>query len=141
MPINKDHSFEFDKRSLKLIIDNLVSNALKFTKNGTVELTINEISRQDSPYLEITVKDSGIGIELDKIDLYLSPFTQSDMSMTRSYGGLGIGLAAVKTCIEKYEGTINFENNQEAGTIVTVLLPLENTSETNTSRFKYTNAA
>jgi len=129
MPTHNDNTFEFDKRALKLILDNLVSNALKFTQQGTVELTINRITLQDIPHIKIIVKDSGVGIDLDKIDLYLSPFTQSDMSLTRSYDGLGIGLAAVKTCLEKYNGTISFENNEDVGTTATVLFPLEHDSE------------
>jgi len=89
-----------DPYRLKQILINLVSNSVKFTKNGSVNFSIN-CNYKDSEEIElvIEVKDTGIGIEESKIDFIFEDFTQEEMSTTRKYGGTGLGLSIVKNLL------------------------------------------
>ena len=97
-----------DPYRLKQIIMNLVSNSVKFTKNGTVNLSVN-CFRKESEELDLLIEviDTGIGIEESKIDFIFEDFTQEEMSTTRKYGGTGLGLSIVKKLIELHNGTID----------------------------------
>ncbi len=83
------------------VINNLVHNAIKFTKEGSVQLSIavNSI-RPDAATVTVTVKDTGIGIPIEKQDMIFDRFTQADSSTSRSYGGTGLGLAISKKILE-----------------------------------------
>lgn len=120
---NLPRTYQLERNTLKIILDNLFSNALKFTKAGEVSLLITEIEKNKNTGLKIKLSDTGLGINLANVETYLSPFTQQDMSITRTHGGLGIGLAAINTTVEKYGGNIKFESNIPRGTIVTVTIP------------------
>ena len=125
-----EQTYELETKTIKLILDNLLSNALKFTEEGHVSITIQPSFHNHEEVLEIKVSDTGKGIDLTKIESFLSPFTQADMSMTRRYGGLGIGLAAVKTTVDRYEGAITLDHNKPSGTIVSVTIPMRMISKT-----------
>jgi len=106
-----------DPYRLKQIIMNLVSNSVKFTKNGTVDLSVNCISKESAEIeLMIEVIDTGIGIEESKIDFIFEDFTQEEMSTTRKYGGTGLGLSIVKKLIELHNGTIVCISKKNQGT-------------------------
>ena len=86
------------------VINNLVHNAIKFTREGTVHLIIRvESLMEESATLTIKVKDTGIGIPLDKQKMIFDRFTQADSSTSRSYGGTGLGLAITKRILELQE--------------------------------------
>ena len=125
-----EQTYELETKTIKLILDNLLSNALKFTDEGHVGITIQPSFHNHEEVLEIKVSDTGKGIDLTKVESFLSPFTQADMSMTRRYGGLGIGLAAVKTTVDRYEGAISLDHNKPSGTIVSVTIPMRMISKT-----------
>jgi len=96
---------------------NLLSNALKFTdENGNIEVEIG--NRENSVY--ISVKDDGIGIQEDKLEVIFQRFRQVDKSFTRNREGSGIGLSLVKALVEMHEGTIivNSEYGQGSEFIV-----------------------
>ncbi len=83
------------------VLNNLTHNALKFTKNGQVTLSITLQSEKDNQVLvEFSVLDTGIGIDPEKQKLIFERFTQADSSMTRSFGGTGLGLAICKHILE-----------------------------------------
>lgn len=102
------HQFIFgDGFRLRQIIVNLVSNAIKFTENGEILIFISLHSNKNGRViLEFSVKDTGIGIPSDKIELLFSPFTQVDASTTRKYGGTGLGLAITSSLIKLMKGKI-----------------------------------
>ena len=115
-----------DGTHLKQIIAHLLSNALKFTAHGTVELRMNreEGASPERPLLRIDVQDTGIGIDADKQQLIFNLFTQADDSNTRQYGGMGLGLNLTKRLVELMGGTISLQSTAGAGTTFTVRLPL-----------------
>jgi signal transduction histidine kinase/ActR/RegA family two-component response regulator len=89
--------FRADPIRLRQMLSNLLSNAIKFTERGAIELEAIELIRgQDAAVLEFSVRDSGIGIPPEKLDVLFKPFSQADSSTTREYGGTGLGLSIVR---------------------------------------------
>jgi len=100
-----------DPLRLRQIITNLLSNAVKFTNIGTVKLLASiQESTETSSTIHFEVKDSGIGIEPDKIDKILESFVQADDSITRKYGGTGLGLPITKNILEMMGGKLEVES-------------------------------
>ena len=92
---------------LRQIIVNLMSNAIKFTDTGDILIYISLASKEeDNIVLEFSVKDTGIGIPANKINLLFTPFTQVDASTTRKYGGTGLGLAITSSLVKLMNGKI-----------------------------------
>jgi CheY-like chemotaxis protein/HPt (histidine-containing phosphotransfer) domain-containing protein len=119
-----------DPYRLKQIMINLVSNSVKFTKNGMVNLSVDCIKKESSEIeLVIEVTDTGIGIEESKIDFIFEDFTQEEMSTTRKYGGTGLGLSIVKKLIELQSGTIVCVSRKNHGTTITCNIPYQTGDE------------
>lgn len=112
-----------DPYRLKQILINLVSNSVKFTKNGKVHFSISSTRNDEQIQLVMEVTDTGIGIEESKIDFIFEDFTQEEMSTTRKYGGTGLGLSIVKKLVELHNGTINCVTRKNQGTKITCYLP------------------
>lgn len=105
-----------DPARLLQILINLLGNAVKFTGEGEVMLTV-ESSGVDRPgSVEFSISDTGIGIPLEKIDAIFDDFTQVDASITRSYGGTGLGLAISKRLVEQMGGEIGVVSSPEGST-------------------------
>ncbi|HYW20534.1 MAG TPA: ATP-binding protein [Nodularia sp. (in: cyanobacteria)] len=122
-----------DIERLQQIIWNLLSNAIKFTPTGgKVQITLSvsvehgeELPRTMTSYAQIQVKDTGIGIKPEFLPYVFDRFRQADSSSTRSYGGLGLGLAIVHHLVELHGGTIYADSRgQNKGATFTVKLPL-----------------
>ncbi|RYE58396.1 MAG: hybrid sensor histidine kinase/response regulator, partial [Rhizobiaceae bacterium] len=95
-----------DVTRLRQVILNLMSNAVKFTRSGTVTLVVRETVGADRITLRVEVRDTGIGIDdAGRAKLFL-PFSQVDASITRKYGGTGLGLTICKEIVERLGGTI-----------------------------------
>ncbi len=119
-PIHPDTPTTFlgDSSRLRQILLNLVGNAIKFTKNGSVTLFISSrlvSNNSDQHELLVSVTDSGIGIKSDRIAKLFQPFTQADAATTRKYGGTGLGLAICKRLVEIMGGTIWVESLGNVG--------------------------
>jgi two-component system, sensor histidine kinase and response regulator len=103
-----------DANRLRQILVNLVGNAIKFTEHGEVVVGVRaentgrawEDGGNDGIVLHFSVRDTGIGIPIDKQQIILEPFTQADGSMTRKYGGTGLGLAIAKQLVELMGGQL-----------------------------------
>lgn len=110
-----------DDFRLKQVLNNLLSNALKFTQNGTIEFgyTIDESKTK----ILFFVKDSGRGIPEDKLDIIFERFRQVDDTTTRQYGGTGLGLAISKSLVELMGGEIWVESEFEKGSIFHFSVP------------------
>jgi signal transduction histidine kinase/CheY-like chemotaxis protein len=101
-----------DRRRLRQILLNLVSNAVKFTADGEVAVRVSSRRRHRAdPIARIEVADTGIGIDPDSLDRLFEPFTQADPSTTRSFGGTGLGLAIARELVELMDGTIGAQPN------------------------------
>lgn len=108
-----------DKERIKQIVKNLLSNSLKFVKEGSIQLSISNF---DDRFI-ITVKDNGIGIEEKKLEHIFDRFKQADASTTRKYGGTGLGLAISKELTDLLEGNIEVKSKVGSGTIFTLSFP------------------
>ncbi len=114
-----------DPYRLRQIMMNLVSNSVKFTKNGSVYFAINSAPKgPDEVELTMEVSDTGIGIDESRINAVFEDFTQAEMSTTRKYGGTGLGLSTVKKLVELHKGTIDLSSKKNRGTIILCRIPL-----------------
>ena len=109
-----------DEEKLRQIVINLLSNAAKFTANGTIEVGAREID----DFIEIAVTDTGIGIAAEKLDLVFEEFVQADATSTRPYGGTGLGLAIARRLARLMGGDIHAESTLGAGSRFILTLPL-----------------
>ncbi|NGO65811.1 response regulator [Rhizobium daejeonense] len=114
-----------DATRFRQVILNLVSNAVKFTANGTVTLAITEIRGVQSTLLRVEVQDTGIGIdEAGRAKLFL-PFSQVDASIARKYGGTGLGLTICKEIVERLGGRIGVDSVYGLGSTFWFEIPIE----------------
>jgi CheY-like chemotaxis protein/HPt (histidine-containing phosphotransfer) domain-containing protein/anti-sigma regulatory factor (Ser/Thr protein kinase) len=95
-----------DPTRLRQVLLNLLSNAVKFTRDGTVTLRLREFIDDDTLYLRFEVEDTGIGIDEAGIARLFQPFTQVDASISRKYGGTGLGLTICKQIVDRLDGHI-----------------------------------
>lgn len=114
-----------DEFRVAQVITNLVSNAVKFTHEGHVRISVNS-SLRDEQYtnLHICVSDTGIGIPEDKQDSLFQAFAQADTSITRQFGGTGLGLAIIKSLLDLMDGTITLESTEGVGTSFQITIPM-----------------
>lgn len=114
-------SIESDGVKVKQILTNLLSNAAKFTPQGSI--TISGVDRPDKEGLEIAIQDTGIGIKPEEISKIFTEFHQVDAELTRQYGGVGLGLRIVKDLLHFLKGEIRVESVYGKGSTFTVFLP------------------
>jgi signal transduction histidine kinase/DNA-binding response OmpR family regulator/HPt (histidine-containing phosphotransfer) domain-containing protein len=115
-----------DSLRLNQIVLNVVSNAVKFTESGTVTVAVNISERHGTAVtLEVSVKDTGIGMTPEQQALLFHSFTQADSSTTRRFGGTGLGLAISKQLVELMGGSIRVESLPGVGTTFSFTLVLE----------------
>jgi len=109
-----------DSHRLRQIIINLVSNAMKFTHQGEIFVSVG-LQQTDNDKLRLVfhVKDTGIGIPQDKVSTLFKAFSQVDSSTTRQYGGTGLGLVISQRLVELMGGTISVDSKQSVGTTFT----------------------
>jgi len=113
--------FYGDSRRLKQIFVNLLSNAIKFTqKDGIVKIAAES---NESGDIEICIKDSGIGMTADDIEIALTPFAQVQSAHTRAHDGTGLGLPMAHTLITMHDGTLEIQSTPEEGTEITLTFP------------------
>lgn len=107
------------------IFNNLVSNALKFTKQGSIRVWISWNTQGENETCVLEVKDTGIGMTEDQQRIIFERFTQADPSVARFYGGTGLGLALVQEIVEFLHGKVSMESEVGVGTRFRVELPFE----------------
>ena len=112
-------------RLLQVMI-NLVGNAIKFTERGNIIVSVTCLNEDgQEACLQVSVKDTGIGIPMDKLGLIFSAFSQADSSTTRNYGGTGLGLTITRRLVELLGGRIWVESAPGAGSCFYFTLPRE----------------
>jgi signal transduction histidine kinase len=116
---NPREKIKTDVVKLRQILFNLLSNASKFTENGTIIISIES----QHGWLTINISDTGIGMSQGQMNNLFKPFVQADGSTTRKYGGTGLGLAISKQFCEMMGGTIAVSSTVGTGTTFTVRIP------------------
>ncbi|MFA0113295.1 ATP-binding protein [Vibrio sp. 10N.261.46.E11] len=114
-----------DKARLRQILFNLLNNAVKFTSRGFVEVYLKEVVEGSDTYLNIQVRDTGIGISKEAQKRIFKPFEQAESSTTRRFGGTGLGLAIVKKITQLMDGSISVTSEQGIGTSFDVRLKIK----------------
>ncbi len=121
--------FLTDQQRLHQILNNLLSNAFKFTASGSVSLRVEKVWKeigeggQANPMLAFSVTDTGIGIQADKQDTIFEAFKQADGTTSRNYGGTGLGLSISREIAQLLEGFIEVSSEAGKGSIFTLFLP------------------
>ncbi len=145
MPAAKEKGLEFrmfldpqlpshligDGCRVQQIIDKLLANAVKFTDEGSVELSVRVLEKTETDVsLQIKVADTGIGIAEKDFHRIFDSFSQVDSSSTRRFGGAGLGLAITRSLAERMGGTLSVESRLDSGSMFTVLLAFKTAPET-----------
>lgn len=112
-----------DSTRLKQVLLNLISNACKFTENGTVTLAVSEEKDQDTDWLLFSVTDTGIGMTPEQMEKIFEKFTQADATTTSKYGGTGLGLPISRKICQLMGGDINVTSEMNVGTTFTAKIP------------------
>ncbi|MEJ2614661.1 MAG: PAS domain S-box protein [Ignavibacteriaceae bacterium] len=119
-----DHIYiKTDENLLQEILNNLVNNAVKYTKNGLIEIISNTFEKENKKILRIYVKDNGIGIPKEKQDLIWMEFRQASEGFNRSSEGTGLGLSITKRYTELLKGKIYMESKPGEGSVFTIEIP------------------
>jgi two-component system, sensor histidine kinase and response regulator len=117
---------EGDPTRLRQVLINLLGNAIKFTKQGSIGVRVSIVDDWDGlKIIQFSVEDTGIGIPDDKKDIVFQSFSQADAATTREYGGTGLGLAICKTYVEKMGGTIWIESEVGKGSAFIFKVPFK----------------
>ena len=117
-----------DPTKLKEILTNLLNNAVKFTERGGeigVEIRKLDATRENKSLIEFKVSDTGIGMSQAQMKKIFQPFSQADSSVTRKYGGTGLGLTITKEYVELLGGKLDVESEEGIGTTFSFTLPIE----------------
>ncbi|EPQ9414174.1 TPA: ATP-binding protein [Vibrio vulnificus] len=112
---------KYDALRVNQIVSNLLSNAVKFTEVGQIKVAI----ACDENALSIEIVDTGCGMTEAQLDCVFQPFVQADTSITRRFGGTGLGMSIVKSLLDLMGGTIAFHSELEQGTKVSVWVPVK----------------
>jgi len=120
-----------DPTRTRQILVNLIGNALKFTETGSVSIEAGWTDQPPGQILFIcSVRDSGIGISADRLESMFDAFQQADSSISRRYGGTGLGLPIARTLAERMGGTLRAQSNEGRGSVFTLEIPLTVVADT-----------
>ncbi len=136
-PPNLDEEFYvcLSEKGVSLILENLMSNAIKFTHKGSITLTCMVIGNK----LEISVSDTGIGIPIDKQQIIFQSFVQNETILSRRYGGLGLGLSICKAVVGMMGGAITLDSQPGQGSKFSVSLPIMQNNASDISLYERIN--
>jgi CheY-like chemotaxis protein/signal transduction histidine kinase len=133
-PEIKDMTMKTDVTKLRQCLLNLISNASKFTENGFITLTVTTSTRDGAPWIDFKVSDTGIGMSTEQIGKLFGAFSQADASVTRKFGGTGLGLYITKRFILIMGGDVSVTSKETQGSNFMIRLPVN--AETDQSILK-----
>ena len=123
------HLLVTDAKRLRQMLTNLITNAVKFTERGSVDVDIRTVDDRGEMHLQVRVTDTGIGISTDTQNKLFVPFSQADMSLARKFGGTGLGLALSRKIARSLGGEMMIESsNPGVGSVFTFWIPVETVS-------------
>jgi signal transduction histidine kinase/DNA-binding response OmpR family regulator len=114
-----------DAGKIVQVLNNLVTNAIKFTEKGSVTLSVRAVMHKNRFWLVLRVTDTGIGIETDKQQSIFEEFSQADSSTSKKYGGTGLGLAISSRLTQLLNGKFELQSQIGAGSRFTVSIPVQ----------------
>jgi signal transduction histidine kinase len=123
-------SMTADLMKTRQILLNLLSNAAKFTRAGTIVLDVQLSMLDGRRAITFTVTDTGVGLTAEQASKVFDPFTQADVTTTRKYGGTGLGLALVSRFCRLMGGSVSVDSQPNVGSRFSVRLPAEVVCET-----------
>ncbi len=112
-----------DDIRIRQVINNLVSNAIKYTEKGSVEILVDSVDKNKSFHLRVRVSDTGIGIKKEDIDKLFDAFQRMETKRNRNVEGAGLGLSITKQLVEQMKGTIQVESEYGKGSIFIIEIP------------------
>lgn len=113
-----------DPVRLNQVLINLISNAVKFTHTGSILVNASVKKEQKGKcWIEISVTDTGVGIPEEKLKTIFESFSQADASVTRRYGGTGLGLTIARQLVELQHGTISVKSKEHVGSVFSITIP------------------
>lgn len=129
--------YSCDSTRLMQVLNNLVSNSVKFTEKGYVEVTVQLITKdyrvgdsyESKDLISLQVRDSGIGIPKEKLRSLFDPFVQADGDITRRFGGTGLGLSISKEIVDGMGGEIKVSSVVGHGSLFNIMLPVSNVEQ------------
>ncbi|SMF53675.1 ATP-binding protein [Pseudobacteriovorax antillogorgiicola] len=116
---------ELDQGRLRQVLTNLVSNAIKFTQRGFVELSVTAEAKGNYYQVKFTVRDTGIGISKERQSELFKPFVQADISTTRQFGGTGLGLSISQEIVQRMGSRIELSSDEGLGSKFSFTLDIE----------------
>ena len=134
--------FKGDSLHLKQVLNNLISNSIKFTKEGSVKVSVtqlNQDSNNQNSSIKFSVSDTGVGIAADKQSKIFNSFSQADASIATEFGGTGLGTSIAKNLVELMGGTISFVSTYGAGTTFEFVISMEKLSYVDSETSQKTN--
>jgi signal transduction histidine kinase/FixJ family two-component response regulator len=114
-----------DPTRLRQVLINLIGNAIKFTDEGEVRLRIKFVEEANPPMIEFAIVDTGIGISEEQQKRLFQPFSQADTSVTRKYGGSGLGLVISQRLVEMLSGEMDLQSKFGEGSTFIVRIPMQ----------------
>lgn len=132
----KDDYFKGDAVRIQQILINIIANAIKFTQKGSVFFTIYQNEKNE---IVFNIKDTGIGIEEDKLQTIFDAYEQASSNIKTTFGGTGLGLSIAKKLVDKMKGEIIVNSEKDKGTTFQIMLPLiaiENNIEEKSTKTK-----
>jgi len=113
-----------DPYRLSQVLNNILSNALKFTNEGHINIVTGIAERdEEAVVIEITISDTGIGISKERLRTIFEPFEQADVTISRKYGGTGLGLAICKNLVEMQKGELLVKSDEGKGSTFIIRVP------------------
>lgn len=127
-----------DSFRIQQCLNNLLSNAVKFTDKGRIDLVVQSTTMNNRAVTVIAVKDTGIGMSQDQAETIFDPYSQADGTISRKYGGTGLGMSITKQLTELMGGDIKVRSGQGVGTTFVMILPVLET-EADLDKFRSKN--
>jgi PAS domain S-box-containing protein len=127
----ENETFVGDPNRIQQCLLNILSNASKFTPLGKIELTLStQPLINETTEMELVIQDTGVGMDPNFLNRVFDKFSQADETISRKYGGSGLGLSITKSLIEMMGGTVHINSQKHIGTTVTIKIPLRPSSST-----------
>lgn len=115
----------FDSHRYEQCLNNLISNAVKFSPAGRIQVVLTTLKKQDQNNLVVVVKDTGIGMNPAQLSSLFEAYTQADQTISGRFGGTGLGMNITKQLIELMDGQITAKSELGAGTVIALTLPIQ----------------